>query len=196
MLGSKLNHVSKRGPRLGLCNSVWAARLHTELPPSADCHVRQTKWGWPLEAPITTTIQQMLLSTLMSQMLLSTLMSVASNQHDDIIKRKHIPPYWPFVRGIHWSLVNSPHKGKWRGALMFSLICVWINAWVNNREAGELRCHRAHYNIIVMYLMTLSDWMMSCQPGSQVIVTVSEQRWKHRWATYKSFGETGTINVL
>ena len=47
--------------------------------------------------------------------------------HDDVIKRKHLPRYWPFVRGIHWSLVNSPHKGKWRGALMISLICAWIN---------------------------------------------------------------------
>ena len=32
------------------------------------------------------------------------------------------PRYWPFVRGIHRSPVNSPHKGHWRGALMFSLI--------------------------------------------------------------------------
>ena len=46
--------------------------------------------------------------------------------------------------------VNSPHKGQWRGALMFSLIYVWINAWVNNREAGDLRRHRGHYDVIVM----------------------------------------------
>ena len=46
-----------------------------------------------------------------------------------------------FVRGIHLSLVNSPHKGQWRRALMFSLICAWINGWVNNREAGDLRSH-------------------------------------------------------
>ena len=45
-------------------------------------------------------------------------------QHDDIIKWKHFPLYWPFVRGIHRWPVNSPHKGQWRGALMFSLICV------------------------------------------------------------------------
>ena len=44
--------------------------------------------------------------------------------HDDVIKWKHIPRYWPFVWGIHRSPVNSPHKGQWRGALMFSLICV------------------------------------------------------------------------
>ena len=41
--------------------------------------------------------------------------------HDDVIKWKHFPRYWPFVRGIHRSPVNSPHKGQWRGALMFSL---------------------------------------------------------------------------
>ena len=44
------------------------------------------------------------------------------------------------------SPVNSPHKGQWHGALMFSLICVWIN----NREAGDLRRYRTHYDAIVM----------------------------------------------
>ena len=70
--------------------------------------------------------------------------------HDAVIKWKHFPRYWPFVRGIHRSPVNSPHKGQWRGALIFSLICVWINGWVSNREAGDLRRYRAHYDVIVM----------------------------------------------
>ena len=70
--------------------------------------------------------------------------------HDDVIKWKDFPRNWPFVRGIHRSPVNSPHKGEWRGALMFSLICVWINDWVNNREAGGLRRYRAHYDVIGM----------------------------------------------
>ena len=48
------------------------------------------------------------------------------------------------------SPVNYPHKGQWRGALMFSLICVWINGWVNNREAGDLRRYRSHYDVTVM----------------------------------------------
>ena len=39
--------------------------------------------------------------------------------HDDVIKLKHFPRYWPFVRGIHRSPVDSPHKGQWRGALIF-----------------------------------------------------------------------------
>ena len=47
----------------------------------------------------------------------------ASYVHDDVIKWKHFPRYWSFVRGIHRSPVYSPHKGQWRGALMFSLIC-------------------------------------------------------------------------
>ena len=49
--------------------------------------------------------------------------------HDDVINWKHFARYWPFVRGIHRSPVNSPHKGQWRGALMFTLICARINDW-------------------------------------------------------------------
>ena len=69
---------------------------------------------------------------------------------DDVIKWKHFPRNWSFVRGIHRSPVNSAHKGQWRGAFMFSLIYVWIIGWVNNREAGDLRRQRAHYDVIVM----------------------------------------------
>ena len=71
-------------------------------------------------------------------------------KHDDVIKWKHFPCHWSFVWGIRRSPANSPHKGQWRGALMFSLICAWINGWVNNREAGDLRRHRARYDVIVM----------------------------------------------
>ena len=71
--------------------------------------------------------------------------------HDDVIKWKHFPRNWPFVREIHRSPVNFPHKGQWRGALMFSLIYVWINGWVNNREAGDLRRQHDHYDVIVMF---------------------------------------------
>ena len=45
------------------------------------------------------------------------------SNHDDVITWKHFPRYWPFVRGIHRSPMNSPHKGQWRGTLMFLLIC-------------------------------------------------------------------------
>ena len=48
------------------------------------------------------------------------------------------------------SPVNSPHKGQWRGALMFSLISAWTNGWVNHRDAGDTRRHLAHYDVTVM----------------------------------------------
>ena len=70
---------------------------------------------------------------------------------------------WPFVRGIHRFPMNSPHKGQWRGALMFSLICVWINGWVNNREVGDLRRYGAHSDVTVMYYL----WWV---PGSHRLV--------------------------
>ena len=72
---------------------------------------------------------------------------------DDVIKWKHFPRNWPFVRKIHRSPVNFPHKGQWRGALMFSLIYVWINDWANNREAGDLRRQHGHYDVIVMCVL-------------------------------------------
>ena len=54
------------------------------------------------------------------------------HNHDDVIQWKHFPRYWPFVQGVHRSPVNSSHKGQWRGTLMLSLICAWINGCVNN----------------------------------------------------------------
>ena len=85
--------------------------------------------------------------------------------HDDVIKWKHFPRYWPFVRGIYLSPMNSPHKGQWRGALMSSLICARINGWVNNNEAGDLRRHRTHYDVILMF---------------RIIGALSGRRWSHK----------------
>ena len=72
--------------------------------------------------------------------------------YDDVIKGKHIPRYWPFVQGIHRSTVNSPHKGQWREALMFSLIC-------------------AHYDVIVITSFNVETIVvqggMCCHPNGQ-----------------------------
>ena len=78
---------------------------------------------------------------------------------DDVIKWKHFQRYWPFVRGIQRSSVNFPHKGQWRGALVFSTICACINGWVNNGEAGDFRRHRAHYDLIYLVLAPKSSIM-------------------------------------
>ena len=50
--------------------------------------------------------------------------------HDDVIKWKHFPRYWPFVQGIHRSPVNSRHKhdkGQWHGTQMFSFVDLRLN---------------------------------------------------------------------
>ena len=77
---------------------------------------------------------------------------------DDVMKWKYVPRYWPFVRGINRSPVNSPHKGQWRGALMFSLICAWPNGWVNNQNADDLRRHHTHYDVTVMWCRIVIQW--------------------------------------
>ena len=64
---------------------------------------------------------------------------------------------------------DSPLKGQWRRALIFSLICVWINGWVNNREAGDLRRYRAHYDVIVM-LKDMGNSALSHYPNQYRLI--------------------------
>ena len=107
------------------------------------------------------------------------LMAAVINMYDDVTKWKHFPRYWPFVRGIHRSPVNSPHKGQWRGALMFSLICVWINGCVNNHEAGDWRRYRAHYDVSVMYI-----WQLKRQSNQHLSRFAW---WRHHIGTLSSY---------
>ena len=99
--------------------------------------------------------------------------------HDDVIKWKHFPRYWPFVRGIHRSPVNSPHIGQWRGALMFSFISVWINGWVNNCKAGDLRRYRAHCDVTVMIESK------SKKSKSKKILFIVGTWMRHKWSQAK-----------
>ena len=96
--------------------------------------------------------------------------------HDDIIKWKHFPRQFTICAGNSPLRVNSPHKGQWRRALVFSLICVWINGWVNTREAGDLRRHRAHYDVIVMRICHST---MKTEPVGRLVLvhTVFSHRW-------------------
>ena len=57
------------------------------------------------------------------------------HMHDNVIKWKHFPRYWPFVRGIQRSSINSPHTGQWRGALVFCLICA-LNKRLGKQSRG------------------------------------------------------------
>ena len=96
-------------------------------------------------------------------------------QHDDVIKWKHFPRYWPFVRRIHWQSVDSPHKGQWRGDLMFSFICTRTNSWANNRDTSDLRRHRAHYDVTVMkqkHCWLIKFWLNSSLISSKFLTEV------------------------
>ena len=56
-----------------------------------------------------------------------------------------------FYVGNSSATSEFPHKGQWHGALMFSLICSWINGWVNNWDASDLIGHHAYYDVTVMF---------------------------------------------
>ena len=96
--------------------------------------------------------------------------------HDDVIIWKYFQRYWPFVRGIHRSPVNSTHKGRWSGALMFSLICAQINGWVNNGGAGDLRRHRAHYDVIV-----IGEWVLVEKQQCPWLLIMTWKCFLHHW---------------
>ena len=61
------------------------------------------------------------------------------------------------VTGPLWgeSTSHPTCKGQWRSTLKFSLICAWTNGLANNQDAGDLRCHCAHYDITVMNIRAI-----------------------------------------
>ena len=96
-----------------------------------------------------------------------------------------------------------PHKGQWRGPLMFSLICVWIDGWVNNGETGDLRRYRAHYDVIVMFHCLLHYWpvVLGIQWQTEFPKRRYEKRLRHRVlslldCTYLILVISGNIRLL
>ena len=116
---------------------------------------------------------------------------ISAQCHEDVIKWKHFPRYWPFVRRIHRSAVNSTHKGQWRGALMFPLICAWINGWAKNREAGVLRRQCAHYDVIVISAECVTQY----GPGqfSRNIFAIANTHRAHEDVVWCAFCETNPL---
>ena len=69
---------------------------------------------------------------------------------------------------------------------MFSLICVWINAWINNREAGDLRRYHAHYDVTVMDCAKIHDWL----EGLQYLQLLRHWHWRLcQWSNPGGYGE-------
>ena len=86
--------------------------------------------------------------------------------------------------------VNSPHKGQWRGTLMFYLICAWINDWANNREAGDLWHHRGHYDVNVM-----KNMMIYISSGILLNLPITEI-WKSNVSNrFRCIYELGLISI-
>ena len=92
--------------------------------------------------------------------------------------------------------VNSPHKGQWRGTLMFTLICARINGWVNNCEAGDLRRNRAHYDVIVMIMCKYYGIYLINWPAIQqfTVNTITTHRPKSTKILFQSFGILQKLN--
>ena len=89
--------------------------------------------------------------------------------HDDVIKRKHFQRNWPFVRGIHRWPLDSPHKKPVTRSFDIYFICAWTNSWTNNRDAGDLRRHRTHYDDTLMNLVTTINSYLAKIPPKQVV---------------------------
>ena len=142
------------GRRLGNSDNEASAKFHTTLK------------LYSLKTPHTTRNRPLLI-TYNTKYKAKNVWNVShySDIHDDVIKWKHFPRHRPFVRGIHRSPVNSPHKGQWRGALMFTLICARINGWVNNRDAGDLSRYRTHYTMTDMIYCPLYEIYRIISPG-------------------------------
>ena len=85
--------------------------------------------------------------------------------------------YWPFVRGIHMSPVNFPHKGQCRGTLMFSLICVRTNSGANSRDTGDSKRHRAHYDVTTIFKSMQVIWKCFYRHSLSKFLTVSWRAW-------------------
>ena len=178
MLGLKLNHVSKSGHRASnfartSVGMIWTVEFKSDIVRSTyqvsdDIFVMETYFSYKFLHCLNNEMPKAHNDFIISRTLFLYISESPTqpppfpaakglylfekeySRHDNIIKWEHFLRYWPFMWGIHRSPGNSPHKGQWRGALMFSLICDWINGSVNDRYASDLICHRAHYNVIVM----------------------------------------------
>ena len=132
----------------GVCSNnhhLWSEGRTSECYLSLDPVVRRLRWlhYTPFHIKLPTNNFTEIFSVV--QNILGEILLMMTSSNENIF-----PRYWPFVRGIHRSPVNSPNKGQWHIALMSSLFCAWINGWGKNHEGGDLRCHHANYDVTVM----------------------------------------------
>ena len=103
---------------------------------------------------------------------------VAVWSHDDVIKWKHLPRYWPFV----WEFTGPgefPAQRPVTRSFDGFFTCAWITDWVNYREAGDLRRYRAHYDVTVMRAVSRR------QSGAHKILVTGWHVCKHVYEIHK-----------
>ena len=66
----------------------------------------------------------------------------------------------------------------------------WINGWVNNREAGDWRRYRAHYDVIVMHQYHFTGIGQSCNCLSASGETIENM------ATWYIAAETKCVKIV
>ena len=58
---------------------------------------------------------------------------------------------------VHSDLMVA--EGFYTSPTCSSLTCAWTNGWASSRDVGDLRCHRTHYGVTVMF-----EWMDNLIP--------------------------------
>ena len=120
------------------------------------------------------------------------------------MSRKYVRSWWRHQMETFFALlaicagnspapVNCPHKGQWCGALMLYLVCARINGWVNNREAGDLRLYRAHYDVIVMFWIT--SVILTNGENSEPKNFVRRPRMNRNWLS-SDINQQGCLNLF
>ena len=117
--------------------------------------------------------------------------------HDDSIEIQYVmmtSSNGKFSALLTLGAENSPVTGEFPSQR--PLISAWTKGWVNNHEAGDLRRHRAHYDVTVMKYLTNRDrsvdcdglqhtctWDMItviiCTPGSMHAIICYMWAWRH-----------------
>ena len=78
------------------------------------------------------------------------------SSHDDVIRWKHFPRYWPLWE-IHWSPVNSPHKGQQCGTLMRSLMRSYWSHYKWN-YSNIFRIQHQFYTLVHLNALNILFW--------------------------------------
>ena len=106
--------------------------------------------------------------------------------------------WWRHQMGTFSALLDlcagsSPVTGKFPTQMSVSRsfkvfwICIWINGWVNNREADDLRRHRAHYDVTVKCIVFSYKTSVLLNPRSLIY---KFKFWKIKSYNYKSTSQS------